>query len=224
MRLLVIEDEYSLKESLAKGLRIKGFSVDCAEDGETGLKKALDENYDLIILDLNLPKLSGFEVLDRLIEEKPSSKVLILSANSEIETKLRGFHLGANDYMIKPFHFEELEMRIRLLLHREFIQKSTVLTLDRLKFDTVARAITIEGQDLSFTAKEGALLEYFLLNMGRLISQQELIEHIWDESVDIFSNSIRVHMSALRKKLKSALGYDPITTKIGEGYVLNEKK
>lgn len=224
MRLLLIEDENSLRDSLAKGLRIKGFSVDTAQNGEEGLQKALDENYDLIVLDINLPKLSGFEVLDELIKEKPHSKVLILSANSEIESKLRGFHLGANDYMVKPFHFEELEMRIRLLLHREFIQKSTVLTLDKLKFDTVARTISLESENLSFTAKEMALLEYFLLNMGRLISQQELIEHIWDESVDIFSNSIRVHMSALRKKLKLSLGYDPITTKIGEGYVLNEKK
>lgn len=224
MRLLVIEDEYSLRESLAKGLRIKGFSIDTAEDGDDGLQKALDENYDLIVLDLNLPKLSGFEVLDHLMAEKPTSKVLILSANSEIESKLKGFNLGANDYMIKPFHFDELVMRIRLLLHREFIQKSTVLTLDKLKLDTVARTVSLEGENLSLTAKEMALLEYFLLNMGRLISQQELIDHIWDESVDIFSNSIRVHMSALRKKLKSALGYDPITTKIGEGYLLNEKK
>lgn len=224
MRLLVIEDEDSLRESLAKGLRIKGFSVDRAEDGEDGLQKALDESYDLIVFDLNLPKLSGFEVLDNLMTEKPTSKVLILSANSEIESKLKGFNLGANDYMIKPFHFDELEIRIRLLLHREFIQKSTVLTLDKIKFDTMSRTVSLEGKNLVFTAKEMALLEYFLLNIGRLISQQELIEHIWDESVDIFSNSIRVHMSALRKRLKSTLGYDPITTKIGEGYVINEKK
>ena len=223
IRLLIIEDEQLLIDSLAKGLRVKGFSTDCADNGEYGLQKALEEHYDLIVLDLNLPKLSGFEVLRCLLEQKPDSKVIILSANSEIDIKLKGFNLGAHDYMVKPFHFDELEMRIRVLLHREFVQKSNVLTVDKLKFDTISRSVTIDDVLISFTAKELGLLEYFLLNIGRLISQQELIEHVWDESVDIFSNSIRVHMSALRKKLKNSFGYDPIQTKIGEGYILNEK-
>lgn len=223
MRILVVEDELSLLDSLVKGLRIKGFSVDSADNGEDGLKKAIDEPYDLIVLDLNLPKMEGFSVLASLADEKPNTKVLILSANSQLDCKLKGFRLGANDYLTKPFHFEELEMRIRLLLHREFVQKSAVLCLDTLNFDTLARVVTLGSEVVLFTAKELAILEYFLLNIGRLISQQELIEHVWDESVDLFSNSIRVHMSALRKKLKSALGYDPISTKIGEGYILNEK-
>ena len=223
MKLLIIEDEPLLLDSLVKGLRIKGYSVDSAEDGAVGLDKATSEQYDLIVLDLNLPKLDGFEVLSSLMQEKPNSKVLILSANGEIDSKLTGFQLGANDYMIKPFHFDELEMRIRILLHRDFIQRDTTLSFGTLQFDTISRSITVCGQSIAFTAKELALLEYFLLNIGRLISQQELIEHVWDESVDVFSNSIRVHMSALRKKLKASLGYDPIKTKIGEGYILHEE-
>lgn len=220
MRILIIEDESELRKDLAKGLRLKGFSVDIAEDGQIGLSKAIDENYDLIVLDLNLPRLDGFTVLKEVQNDKPNTKVLILSANSEIESKLHGFRLGANDYLTKPFHFAELEARIRLLLHREFIQKSNILAFGELSFDTLSRKVTVNEKEISFTAKEMGLLEYFLLNQGRLITQQELIEHVWDESVDVFSNSIRVHMSALRKKLKSALRTDPITTKIGEGYVL----
>ncbi len=223
MRLLIIEDEHSLLDSLSEGLRIKGYSVDCADNGEDGLTKALEEDYDLIVLDLNLPQINGLQLLEHLTQEKPNIKVIILSANIDLNSKLRGFDLGAIDYMVKPFHFEELEVRIRLLLHREFVQKALLLTYDGLELNTQSRSLTYYGNPLTLTAKELALFEYFLLNIGRLISQQELIEHVWDESVDAFSNSIRVHMSALRKKLKAALHYDPIKTKIGEGYILYEK-
>ncbi len=220
IRVLIIEDEASLKEAIAKGLRKKGYSVDCAEDGEIGHEKIIDENYDIIILDLNLPKIDGLTLLNMVSKEKTNLKVIILSANSDIQYKLEGFKFGASDYMVKPFHFEELEARIRLLLHREFVQKSQILKYDKLQLNTLSRKVFVEDKEILFTTKETALLEYFLLNKGRLISQQELIEHVWDESVDIFSNSVRVHMSALRKKIKNALGFDPIETKIGEGYLL----
>ncbi len=223
MRLLIVEDEKYLMEALAKGLRKKGYSVDCAKDGEEGYEKIIDEGYDLIILDLNLPKIDGLTLLSLVSKEKSNLKVIILSANSDIEYKLKGFNFGASDYMLKPFHFEELEVRIRLLLHREYVQKSKVLQLGNLKLNTLNRKIFNNDKEVTFTSKETALFEYFLLNKERLISQQELIEHVWDESVDIFSNSVRVHMSALRKKIKKELGYDPIETKIGEGYLLNEK-
>ena len=220
MRILIIEDEAELREDIAKGLRLKGFSVDTAEDGETGGFKIADGSYDLAVVDLNLPGKDGFAILQDVVDDKLDIKILILSANSEIESKLRGFHLGASDYLVKPFHFAELEARIRLLLHREFVQKSSQLTVGNLVFDTMKRTATVGEEDISLTAKELSLLEYFLLNPSRIISQQELIEHVWDESVDVFSNAIRVHMSSLRKKLKNALTYDPITTKIGEGYIL----
>lgn len=220
MRLLLIEDEPELNADLAKGLRMSGYLVDTALDGVIGLDKALDEEYDLIILDLNLPALSGMEVLNRIKKVKPEIRVLILTANSELPSKIEGFEAGASDYLTKPFHFKELEIRIRSLLHRRFIQTEPTLIYHGLSLDTTSRRVLVKGKELSCTAKETALLEYFLLHPNRLISQQELIDHVWDESVNIFSNSIRVHMSSLRKKLKSELGSDPIVTKIGEGYIL----
>ncbi len=221
MRILVIEDEEILLNDLCKGLKIKGYAVDQAEDGKKGYQMAIDEEYDLIILDLNLPEMDGLELLSKLRKEKNQIKVLILSANHQLETKLSGFELGASDYLTKPFHFEELEARIRILLNRQFIQQTTKLKYHELCMDTLKRTVTVKGQDVHLTAKELAILEYFLLHEGSLITQQDIIEHVWDGDSDPFSNSIRVHLSALRKKMKKTLGYDPIKTKIGEGYILS---
>lgn len=220
MRILIVEDEPDLLSDLSKGLTLKGYAVDQAETGTTGCRMAIDEDYDLVILDLNLPGMNGLQLLSALKEEKPHMKVLILSANHHLETKLSGFNLGASDYLTKPFHFEELEARIRVLLNRQFIQQTTILTYDTLSLDTLKRIAAVNGDLLSLTAKEMAILEYFLLNRGCLITQQEIIEHVWNGDSDPFSNSIRVHLSAMRKKIKAALGYDPIQTKIGEGYIL----
>ncbi len=220
MRILIIEDECDLLHDLSKGLMLKGYAVDQAETGAKGYQMAVDEQYDLIVLDLNLPEMSGLEILSKLKTEKPDTKVLILSANHLLETKLSGFELGASDYLTKPFHFEELEARIRVLLNRQFIQQSNRLTYQNLSMDTLKRTVTINGEKVSFTVKEMAILEYFLLNQGRLITQQEIIEHVWNRDSDPFSNSVRVHLSAMRKKLKAALGRDPVQTKIGEGYIL----
>lgn len=221
MRILIIEDELDLLRDLSHGLELKGYAVDQAETGSIGFQMAMDEDYDLIVLDLNLPGMSGLEVLSRLRTEKPEIKILILSANHHLETKLTGFELGASDYLTKPFHFEELEARIRVLLNRKFIQQSNLLRYHDLSMDTLKREVTVKGEPLPLTAKEMAILEYFLLNRERLISQQEIIEHVWNGDSDPFSNSIRVHLSALRKKLKAALGSDPIRTKIGEGYIFS---
>lgn len=221
MRILVIEDEEILLNDLCKGLKIKGYAVDQAEDGKKGYQMAIDEEYDLIILDLNLPEMDGLELLSKLRKEKNQIKVLILSANHQLETKLSGFELGASDYLTKPFHFKELEARIRILLNRQFIQQTTKLKYHELCMDTLKRTVTVKGQDVHLTAKELAILEYFLLHEGSLITQQDIIEHVWDGDSDPFSNSIRVHLSALRKKMKKTLGYDPIKTKIGEGYILS---
>lgn len=220
MRILIVEDEPDLLSDLSKGLTLKGYAVDQAETGTAGCRMAIDEDYDLVILDLNLPGMNGLQLLSALKEEKPHMKVLILSANHHLETKLSGFNLGASDYLTKPFHFEELEARIRVLLNRQFIQQTTILTYDTLSLDTLKRIAAVNGDLLSLTAKEMAILEYFLLNRGCLITQQEIIEHVWNGDSDPFSNSIRVHLSAMRKKIKAALGYDPIQTKIGEGYIL----
>ncbi len=220
MRILIIEDEQELLQDIAKGLTLKGYAVDQVSNGKTGSQMAVDEEYDLIVLDLNLPGMDGFTILKELRKERPQTKVLILSANSELDSKLSGFELGASDYLTKPFHFAELEARIRVLLNRKFVQQTNCLSYQKLILDTLTRVAQTDEKPISLTAKEFSILEYFLLNQGRLITQQELIDHVWNGDADPFSNSIRVHLSALRKKLKAALGSDPIQTKIGEGYML----
>lgn len=220
MRLLLVEDEPFLSDSIAKSLRRQGYSVDICADGEAALDAVLDEPYDLVLLDLNLPKVDGMTVLRTLREEDLATPVLILSARSEIADKVNGLDAGANDYLSKPFHLEELAARVRSLLRRDFIQQEVCLRLGELTFDTRTRTAAVGEQVIALTKKESGILEYLLLHPGRPVSQEELMEHVWDGSVDSFSNAIRVHISALRKKLRAALGYDPVRNRIGEGYLL----
>ena len=223
MHILIIEDEKQLCRSIAEGLRMDGYETDTCFDGNTGLELCLTENYDLILLDLNLPGINGLDILRQFRNQDDRTPVLILSARGQIQDKVEGLDLGANDYLTKPFHFEELEARIRSLTRRKFIQENVCLKYGSLTFDTRTREALVNGNPLSLTRKESSLLEYFLLHQGRVISPEEIIEHIWDGSVNTFSNSIRVHISALRKKLRAALGTDPIQNKIGQGYILEEK-
>ena len=218
MRLLVVEDEHSLREDIARKLRLSGYEVDACADGEAALEALTAERYDLVLLDLNLPKVDGMQVLRTLRRHDLETCVLILSARSEIADKVEGLDAGANDYLSKPFHLAELEARVRSLTRRKFIQQDVCLCCGRLSFNTRSRVAAVDGQTLALTRKESSVLEYLLLHQGRPVSQEELIEHVWDGSVDSFSNSIRVHISALRKKLRAALGYDPIRNRIGEGY------
>ena len=172
---------------------------------------------------MNLPKVDGLSVLKQLRQTDRDTRVLILSARSEVSDKVEGLDLGANDYLSKPFHLAELEARIRSLTLRQFIQQDVLLTCGSLTFDTCSRIAKAEDKELSLTRKETGILEYLLANQGRPVSQEELIEHVWDNSVDVFSNSIRVHISALRKKLRESLGFDPIRNKIGEGYLIEKE-
>lgn len=220
MRILIIEDEITLCDSIAEGLRMDGYEVDSCHDGLEGLEMCEVEQYDLILLDLNLPGIDGMEVLRRLRKRDGETRVLILSARGQIRDKVEGLDAGANDYLTKPFHFEELEARVRSLTRRKFIQEDVCLLCGEISFDTKSRTAMANGQKLSLTRKESGLLEYFLLHQGQVISQEEMLEHLWDSSVNSFSNSIRVHISSLRKKLRTALGYDPIQNKIGQGYMI----
>ena len=178
------------------------------------------ERYDLVLLDLNLPKKDGMTVLRTLRQTDRETRVLILSARSEVEDKVQGLDAGANDYLAKPFHLAELEARIRSLTLRQFTQQDVLLSCGGLTFDTRSRTATVNGQTLALTRKETGILEYLMVHQGRPVSQEELMDHVWDNSVDSFSNSIRVHISALRKKLRAVLGYDPIRNRIGEGYLM----
>ena len=218
MRILIVEDEKNLCDMIGKSLYSAGYEVDLCYDGEDALEMIYAEKYDLIVLDLNLPGVDGMEILRELRKENEETKVLILSARSQIADKVDGLDAGANDYMEKPFHLQELEARVRSLTRRKFIQKNVCLECDGVKFDTRERMAYANGEKVALTRKENGILEYLLLNQGRPVSQEELIEHVWDSSVDSFSGSIRVHMSSLRRKLKATLGFDPIVNKIGEGY------
>lgn len=222
MRLLIVEDEKNLCDMIAKNLYGAGYEVDTSYDGDDALDCILSEDYDLIVLDLNLPGTDGMDILKELRKKNEETKVIILSAKSQIADKVAGLDAGANDYLEKPFHLQELEARIRSLTRRKFVQKDVCLHCGEIKFDTKKREAYAKDKPVSLTRKENGILEYLLLNQGRPISQEELIEHVWDASVDSFSGSIRVHMSSLRKKLKAVLEYDPIINKIGEGYKIVE--
>ena len=220
MHLLVIEDERAMCDTIVRSLRRAAYSVDYCYDGEKALKLLAAERYDLVLLDLNLPKKDGMTVLRTLRQADRKTPVLILSARCEVEDKVAGLDAGANDYLAKPFHLAELEARIRSLTLRQFTQQDVILSCGELIFDTRARSASVNGQALTLTRKETGILEYLMAHQGRPVSQEELMEHVWDNSVDSFSNSIRVHISALRKKLRAALGYDPIYNRIGEGYLM----
>lgn len=220
MHLLVVEDERALCETIVRDLRRLAYSVDFCHDGEEALELLYTEHYDLVLLDLNLPGKDGMTVLRTLRQTDHETRVLILSARSGVEDKVAGLDAGANDYLAKPFHLAELEARIRSLTLRQFTQQDVLLTCGALTFDTRTRAASVKGQSLSLTRKETGILEYLMVHQGRPVSQEELMEHVWDNSVDNFSNSIRVHISSLRKKLRSGLGYDPIHNRIGEGYLI----
>ena len=216
--ILVVEDDPDINKLLCRILEGAGYACRPAFSGSEAALWAGQYEYDLVLLDLNLPKLDGMSVLRTLRQTDRETRVLILSARSGTADKVDGLDAGANDYLSKPFALAELEARIRSLTQRQFIQPDVCLSFGTLRFDTRSRIAAVNGQDVSLTKKESGILEYLLLNRGRPVSQEELIEHVWDGSVDSFSNSIRVHISALRKKLRAALGYDPIRNRIGEGY------
>ena len=224
MRILVVEDERELCQTIVRSLRRLAYSVDPCYDGDAAIALLGSERYDLVLLDLNLPGADGMTVLRTLRQTDRNTKVLILSARSEVADKVAGLDAGANDYLAKPFHLEELEARIRSLTLRQFTQNDVVLSCGALSFDKRSRTAAAGGQTLTLTRKETGILEYLMLHRGRPVSQEELMEHVWDNSVDNFSNSIRVHISTLRKKLRAALGYDPVRNRIGEGYMMEEEE
>ena len=178
MHILIIEDEEQLCCSIAEGLRMNGYETDTCFDGDEGLELCMTENYDLILLDLNLPGIDGLDILRQFREMNSSTPVLILSARGQIQDKVEGLDLGANDYLTKPFHFEELEARIRSLTRRKFIQENVCLKWGQLTFDTRTRKASVNNETLSLTRKESALLEYFLLHQNRIISPEELIPYV----------------------------------------------
>lgn len=224
MHILVVEDERELCDTIVRSLNRLAYSVDYCYDGQSAMEMLAFEKFDLVVLDLNLPGADGMTVLKTLRRDDYDTKVLILSARSEVTDKVDGLDAGADDYLTKPFHLEELAARIRNLTLRRYTQSDIVLTCGDLSFDTKSRKASVGDDVLTLTRKETGILEHLMLNQGRPVSQEELIEHVWESTADNFSNSIRVHISALRKKLRTALGHDPIHNRVGEGYVMEDRK
>lgn len=223
MRILVIEDEPELRHSISEGLRLDGYEVENCGDGLLALDRCLSEAYNLILLDLNLPGMDGLEILHEFRKADQTTPVLILSARIQLSDKIQGLDEGASDYLTKPFHFEELEARIRSLTRRKFIQETVILSAGELQFNIQTRETRVGETVIHLTKKETGILEYLLLHTDQYVSQETLIEHVWDSLADEFSNSIRVHISSLRKKLRNELGYDPIQNKIGHGYMISKE-
>lgn len=224
MKILLVEDESELSRVLAKGLQKLSYAVDTAGDGEDALSMLEINEYDLVVLDLNLPRIQGMEVLRRIRagEEVRNAdcKVLILSARNQVQDKIDGLDLGANDYLEKPFDFGELAARIRNLLRWVYGQQPSTLQLGRLSMNTAARCASVDGAPVVLTNKEYAILEYLASNRGRVIPAEELIEHVWDSQTDLFSNSFKFHISSLKKKL----GVEGLIQNIrGQGYILREE-
>ncbi|WP_138160354.1 response regulator transcription factor [Peptoniphilus catoniae] len=224
MKILIVEDEKELNDTLAKSLRLSGYSVTSAYRGDEAEELSYVNSYNLIILDLNLPGMSGFDLLKKIRQRDKIVNIIILTARSQVDDRVKGLDLGANDYMVKPFYTEELEARIRNLLRRSGEISSYLIKIGEFTFDTKNRTAYADSKEIKLTPKELGILEYLLLSMNRYVTIEELMEHIWEDDLDFFSNTARVHMVSLRKKLRAALGKDLIENKIGRGYIINEKK
>lgn len=215
MRILVVEDEPRLLRNLAKAMREAGYAVDTAEDGEDGLYKAGSTNYDAIVLDVMLPRLDGWQVLERLRKQK-QTPVLMLTARDAPKDRVRGLDTGADDYLVKPFDVPELLARLRALIRRTAGQAQPRLELGDVQLDTRARTVTRAGQPVPLTPREYAILEYLALHRGKLVTRTSLYEHLFDETDDTLSNLVDVHVFGIRKKL----GRELITTRRGQGYCI----
>ncbi len=221
MRLLVVEDELDIAHAVAKGLRQQGYAVDVAYDGEQGWKLAEVNEYDLLILDLNLPEMDGLELCRRLRASRPSLLILMLTARSLPDERVTGLEQGADDYLVKPFYFAELTARIRALLRRDMRVRTPLLQFKDLKLDPTARVVWQDNHRLELTSKEFGILEYLLRHQGEIISQETLLEHVWDMQANPLTNTVRVHINSLRRKLEDVAEMPRyIETIIGQGYRL----
>ncbi|MGI9614324.1 MAG: response regulator transcription factor [Acidimicrobiales bacterium] len=225
MRILVVEDEPDLASAIAAGLRREGYAVDIANEGQSALDRLSVNSYDLVTLDLNLPDIDGREVC-RLIRTDErfdsTTRVLMLTARDAIDDRVSGLDDGADDYLVKPFALRELSARIRTLLRRETTGEDAVLSEGDLQLDTARHVVTWGDEPIELTTKEFALLRYFMTYPGQVLSQERLLEHVWDEMVDPFTNTARVTVGTLRRKLAAVAGSQLIETVIGSGYRLVE--
>ncbi len=218
MRVLLVEDEAPLRETLAARLKREGYAVDTAADGEEGLYFGLEYPLDVAVIDLGLPKLNGMEVIQKLRAEDRKFPILILTARGEWQDKVEGFGVGADDYLVKPFHVEELLARLNALVRRSAGFAKSTLSCGPIELDTSAHEVTLDGDAVELTSFEYKVLEYLMLHAGEVISKSRLTEHIYDQDFDRDSNVIEVFIGRLRKKLDPTGEFKPIETLRGRGY------
>src|ERR687887_1776089 len=220
MRILVVEDEQKVASFIKRGLEEEGYAVDVAADGEEGLAMALECVHDLIILDIRLPKMDGLRVLKELRQEKVMTPVLLLTVRATIEDKVLGLDAGADDYLTKPFAFQELVARVRALLRRRPEVAPAVLQVGDLILDPARRTVARGGAKITLTPREFTLLDYFMRNPGRVLTRTMIAEHVWDYSFDTSTNVIDVYVNYLRKKIDADREPKLLRTIRGVGYVL----
>jgi DNA-binding response OmpR family regulator len=220
VRVLIVEDDPKLAQFVARGLRAERFAVDVAGDGVLGQRFLDTYSYDLLILDLMLPKLSGSELLVWVRKRRPELPVLVLTARDATEDKVKHFEAGADDYLTKPFDFAELAVRVRALLRRSPAPRNDVLRIADLELNRLTQQVRRAGQSIELTAKEYALLEYLMSSPGRAFSRAMIIEHVWDQSFEGLTNIVDVYVRYLRRKIDDAFAVKLIQTIRGVGYTI----
>ena len=222
MHVLLVEDSRRLQDSLSTGLRRSGYAVDIAGDGEAGLRYARHNDYDVIILDLMLPKIDGLDVLRTLRDEGDETHVLILTAKDKIDDRVHGLREGADDYLVKPFSFDELVARVEALVRRRYREKSPVVAIGPLAIDTTARKVQREGEEIELSRREYALLEYLVYRKGHVVSRREIEDHLYGERDFPMSNAVDRTVCTLRKKITPAGEPRMLRTRRGLGYILDD--
>lgn len=227
MNVLVVEDEQKVAAFLRSGLEEQGYRVEVAYDGQTGEKLATSNNYDIIVLDVVLPVVSGIELCRRMKSTHPETPILMLTALGTTDDKIAGFEAGADDYLLKPFEFKELVARIKALTKRSLLQRQgaverNVLRVADLELDIDRKLARRGDKTISLTAKEFSLLEYLMRNKGRVVSKPQIAEHVWDVTFDTGTNVVEVYVNILRKKVDKDFSKKLIHTRIGLGYVIQE--